>query len=77
MAHFLRPIDCDVDTAIDVIKAACCLHNYLRTKLGAAILTPESEDENEPMRALITHRPTNRRSAAFETREKFVSYFNQ
>ncbi|CAK1591755.1 unnamed protein product [Parnassius mnemosyne] len=76
---FLRPIDCDVDTTIDIIKAACCLHNYLRTKQGTAILTPESEDENVPMRALITHRPTNRRSttAAFETREQFVSYFNQ
>lgn len=76
MAHFLRPIDCKVDTAIDIIKAACYLHNYLRTKQGANVLSLELE-KNEPIRALTSHRPTNRRSttAAFEIREKFVSYF--
>lgn len=77
---FLRPIECNVDTAIDVIKAACCLHNFLRTKQGTmALQSPDSEEQNEPMRALTPHRPTNRRSttAAFDIREKFVSYFNQ
>ncbi|XP_029347796.1 protein ALP1-like [Acyrthosiphon pisum] len=36
---FFRPIELEVDTAEHVVKAACCLHNYLRST---------STIENEP-----------------------------
>lgn len=29
---FYRPIETDVETAIHIVKAACCLHNYIRVK---------------------------------------------
>ncbi|RVE44383.1 hypothetical protein evm_010953 [Chilo suppressalis] len=71
-----RPIDCSVDTADDIVKATCCLHNYVRTKEGRFI---EEESTTTPAPALQSIRPTNQRSsnAAFQIREKFVSYFNQ
>lgn len=73
---YLRPIECDVETAIDIVKATCCLHNYIKTEQG--IIIPTELEINEPIQALTTQRPTNIRSTtvAFEIREKFVSYFN-
>lgn len=76
---FLRPIECNVEVAIDVVKAACCLHNYLRSKQGVFVV---NEVETPPQASRSAFRdfvPTNRRSpnVAFEIREKFVTYFNQ
>lgn len=73
---FLRQIESEVETAVHVIEAACVLHNYIKTKQGTITIT-DTENQNEPIQALTTQRPTNRRAttAAFEIREKFVSYF--
>lgn len=76
---FLRPIECDVETAIDVVKAACCLHNYIRIKQGVFVVSEVDTPQVTPRSALRNVLPTNRRSpnVAFEVREKFVSYFDQ
>lgn len=75
---FLRPIDLEIEAVIDVVKATCCLHNYLRVKQGTTVVM-DTESENEPMRAFNATRATNRRAtnAAFEVRENFVAYFNK
>lgn len=31
---FRRPMECTVETAIDVVKATTCLHNYIIVKRG-------------------------------------------
>ena len=67
---FLRPINTDVQTAELIVKAACCLHNYIIIKNHA---------DHEPIRALSNTRSTNRRSntAVFDIRERFADYFNR
>lgn len=76
---FLRPFELNVNTIVDVVKAACCLHNFLRCK-GENEL---NEDEDIALlrnaRALRNFEPTNSRSstAAYAVREQFISYFNE
>lgn len=73
---FHRPIESDVDTAIHVVKAACCLHNYIRVKGESFSFEPN--ETLDTSRALTSIRSTNQRSpnAAFAVREMFVTYFN-
>lgn len=79
-----RPIECKVETAICIVQATCCLHNYVRIQDGhrqdttattAATTQPETTSQLE---ALAPLRRTNQRSSnlACNVREKFVSYFN-
>jgi len=74
---FLRSIETDVKTAECIVKAACCLHNYIMIKNNNTFI--ESEEQTETIRALSDMRSTNRRTntAAFEIREQFASYFNK
>lgn len=71
-----RPIETDVETAIHIVKAACCLHNYIRVK-GETFFDLIQEVPSNP-RAFTPVRPTNQRSSsiAFDVREKFVTCFN-
>ena len=74
---FLRPIETDAEIAERVIKAACCLHNYiLRNNTNVAATETEHV---EPVRAFSDTSSTNPRSnnAAFEVREHFVAYINR
>ncbi|XP_047032739.1 protein ALP1-like [Helicoverpa zea] len=73
---FNRPIETNVETAIHIVKAACCLHNFIRVK-GETFFIDLKEIQSDP-RAFTPVRPTNQRSpnAAFDVREKFVTYFN-
>ena len=75
---FFRPIETDVETAERIVKAACCLHNYILTRNNTE-LTPNDNEEHEPIRALSDTSATNRRSntAAFQVREQFADYFNR
>lgn len=72
---FFRPIDTEVDTAVHIVKAACCLHNYI--KLTATDFAEPIVEE--PVYALHSTRSTNRRAsnAAFEVRQQFVDYFSR
>lgn len=74
---FLRPIESDVQTTVHVVKATCCLHNFIKMKQSTTVVN-DIETPHD-IHGLTSARPTNRRSstAAFEVREKFVNYFNQ
>lgn len=76
---FLRAIETDVESAECIVKAACCLHNYVIRRNNGEYLAMESEDQAEPIRALLNIESSNRRSnaAAFEARERFAAYFNR
>lgn len=80
---FLRPIDVEVKTATNIVKAACCLHNFVMVHClsescqdNADGSPDEGTDESTP--ALLSFTPTNRRAtnAAFEVRDHFVNYFD-
>ena len=75
---FFRPIETDAETAKRVVKAACCLHNYI-LRNNTNVAATETEEHVEPVRAFSDTISTNLRSnnAAFEVREYFVAYFNR
>lgn len=74
---FLRSKETDLKTTECIVKAACCLHNYIMIKNNNTLI--ESEEKTETIRALSDMRSTNRRTntAAFEIREQFASHFNK
>ncbi|XP_063224895.1 uncharacterized protein LOC134542187 [Bacillus rossius redtenbacheri] len=78
---FFRPIECNVDTAVHVVKAACCLHNFIRANTEN-VTTDELEltDDitNQPTNAFSATTPLKERSsdAAHAVRNHFVNYFN-
>lgn len=69
----------DVDTAEHVVKAACFLHNYLRsTFTNASNTEPKEESEIQPTSAFSNTQPIRERSsnAVISVRENFLNYFN-
>lgn len=76
---FLRAIETDVETAECIVKAACCLHNFVMMKNNGEYPAIESDEQAQPIRALLDTALTNRRSnnAALEIRELFTAYFNR
>lgn len=72
---FLRPMATKVETTVLVVKTACVLHNFLRIKQDDIQLN--EEEENDHIQLLpLPHDPRRATNKAFETREKFVNYFN-
>lgn len=81
-----RPIECKVETAICIVQATCCLHNYVRIKDGhrqdtsttATTVATTQPETTSQLEALAPLRHINQRSSnlAYNVREKFVSYFN-
>lgn len=76
---FHRPMEAKRSTLTVIVKAACILHNYLRSNsrnvhYDNTLLTPVTEQPN----AFIAMQNTNHRSAnyAFNIREQYVRYFN-
>lgn len=77
---FLRPFETDLNNTIAIVKAACCLHNFIQTKE-----TTEHVSSGLETGRLGAFLPQNRingnraRSslAACEIRDKFVRYFAQ
>lgn len=77
---FLRAIEADVDTADYIVKAACCLHNYVISKNDNREWTPaETVEECAPTSAFVETALTNRRSTneAIQIRERFANYFHR
>lgn len=76
---FQRPFEIKVASVVDVVKAACVLHNYLRRN---AVISGDNEqkgfDERPPTRQLFPMAGNRSRSvqAAFSVRQKFTEYFN-
>lgn len=61
---------------INVVKAACVLHNYLRKH--SLRQNEEEDNEDMPQDQLLPLESNNSRSTqkAFEIRENFKNYFN-
>lgn len=77
---FLRAIEADVETADYIVKAACCLHNYVISKNNnREWAATETQEECGPTRAFVETTSTNRRSpnAAIQIREHFADYFHR
>lgn len=78
---FFRPIECDIETAVHVIKAACCLQNFIRATT-ANVPTDERESTediiNQTSNAFLTSTRLRERSSdmAHAVRNHFVHYFN-
>lgn len=77
---FLRPIETKVETTILIVKTACILHNFLRTRGNDQVDfdLQSTEFEENLGRAFnnIQRDPRRATNIAFATREKFVNYFN-
>ncbi|XP_046682941.1 protein ANTAGONIST OF LIKE HETEROCHROMATIN PROTEIN 1-like [Homalodisca vitripennis] len=74
-----RPFEIKVTTVVDVVKAACVMHNYLRRNASVNCENEEDEDiESLPTEQLIPVRRNQTRcvQAAFAIRKKFTQYFN-
>ncbi|KAL4122487.1 hypothetical protein QTP88_014809 [Uroleucon formosanum] len=73
---FFRPIELEVDTAEHVVKAACCLHNYLRST--STIENESEEDAILPINVFSDTQRIRERSSIVATsvRKNFVNYFN-
>lgn len=76
---FRRPFENKVDTVVNIVKAACILHNYLRNKTISGKITDSTFNEESPKDQLIAFKPDNTRPAmrAFLVREKFTDFFNK
>lgn len=75
---FYRPIDLSVETTIVIVKTTCILHNFLRIEKSDERFFEDLEPPEQGVRAFhdLTRDPRRAISLAFETREKFVTYFN-
>lgn len=75
---FYRPLELKIDTCISVIKAACVLHNYLRSINSDANFIHLLEPLEVEVEALQNMNIDGRRAAnfAFQLRERFVEHFN-
>lgn len=73
---FQKTFEIDVNTVVYVVKAACCLHNYLKEK---GELHVNEEDHSENIQSLRSLNTINSRSSlvAYAVREEFISYFNE
>lgn len=77
---FFRPFELNTDTIVDVVKAACCLHNYLRIKGECHINDDDEENNNDYQIAFRPFQQTNTNRTnwtAYAIRDEFVAYFNQ
>jgi hypothetical protein len=67
-----RPLDVDIEFAIDIVKACCLLHNFVRKRDGYqfedAITTPDLQDFDRDNMNRGNHR-------ALTVRDNFANYF--
>lgn len=75
---FYRPIETKTTTTILIIKTACVLHNFLRTKKSDDQFFEFLDPPESELGAFtnITNDPRRATNLAFEIRDKFVNYFN-
>jgi len=67
---FLRPIESNVQTTVYVVKATCCLHNFIKMKQCTTVAN-DIENPHNIIHGLTSAKPTNHRSSTdiFEVRE--------
>jgi len=57
---FLRAIETDVETGECIVKAACCFPNFVMRENNGEYSAIESEEQAQPVRALLDTALTNR-----------------
>ena len=62
---FFRLIECDIDTAVHVVKATCCLHNFIRANTENVTTNERQLSEED-----TTNQPTNAFSTSTRLRER-------
>lgn len=74
---FLRPIDLQIDAVEDVVKAACCLHNFLRSNESYVPTEEEEQVDNLQANAFLNTPRLKERSStsAYAVRDQFLAYF--
>ncbi|XP_050498697.1 uncharacterized protein LOC126879571 [Diabrotica virgifera virgifera] len=74
---FNRPIETNVDNIMHIVKAACCLHNYVSIKQQGPVSIESQITISNLSKALTPIRSTNLRSsvAVFKVRDTFAAYF--
>ncbi|KAI4469788.1 hypothetical protein MML48_1g06842 [Holotrichia oblita] len=75
---FYRPMETKIDTTILIMKTACILHNFLRTKKydnGLIELLDPVEPELEAFQN-CDNDPRRAATLAFSVRDKFATFFN-
>ncbi|KAK5650676.1 hypothetical protein RI129_001705 [Pyrocoelia pectoralis] len=74
---FRKPFEIKVESVVNVTKAACILHNYLRG-CKEACSNVDGTDAEMPTNQLLSLQKSNSRSTsnAFLIRQKFTQYFN-
>lgn len=75
---FYRPIELSVENIILIVNTACILHNFLRTEKSDDRYFEELEPPEPCLNAFqdLSRDPRRAVTLSFETREKFVNYFN-
>ncbi|XP_061726000.1 uncharacterized protein LOC133531666 isoform X1 [Cydia pomonella] len=79
----LSPMETQIDTAVAMLKAICCLHNYVLAKHGKT-LPYETQKKivkggAKKLNALKLFKPTNHRASnvAVAVRDRFLAYFRR
>lgn len=70
---FQRPILCQEDTAISVIKSACILHNFIKFTEGKFSIPQIVKDNPRRRNPLANIPPINQ--STYELRDYLKSYF--
>lgn len=75
---FLRPLEVKVDTATLIVKTACVLHNYVKSKTPAQDFEYLSEPDHTHVQPFQNINRCHGRPAniSFEIRDRFVTYCN-
>lgn len=75
---FHRPIDVDVNTTNNIIKAACVLHNFVRVRDGKReeLFRDTTIPQNHNMMDLVPPNRDRGNVRALSTRDKFANYFS-
>lgn len=71
---FHRPIDLDIDLTVTLVKAACVLHNFIRTRDGIQS-NDEKLDEIINLEGLAPDTTHRGNPLALSARDKYAQYF--
>nr|XP_022908167.1 protein ALP1-like [Onthophagus taurus] len=71
---FHRPIDLDIDGTVNLVKAACVLHNFIRTRDGTRS-NDQIFDEDPNLNSLAPDTAHRGNSLALFARDKYAKYF--
>lgn len=74
---FRKPFEIKVTSVVSVVKAACVLHNYLRTCCPLHVNADNTTEEMPQSQLLPLHHTSNRSALrAFSVRQHYTDYFN-